>query len=451
MTQSLDRQPNPMLKAAFPLLLFFLFYIFSGLMEKIPYLGTVRPQLVMATFGLLAVFGTGQFMKVLYSPIGKWIAIFSVWFVVCGAFGVWPGGSFAVLMEYWYKSALIFLMTAGLLITLPQANRVYRTIAYAVGILSVVTLVLNTRSAEGRLVLANSRYDNPNDLAWTLLTGLVFVGFLYSRGTRNQKIVAVLMVPSILLAMSRTGSRAVMLATAIFIAIMLMQAKRKTRIRILVGAPVVLLAALVMLPKDVRDRYTTIFGTYDKYTQDVSELRRMATIGSAEMRKQLLIDSLVITGHHPLMGVGPGNFQVAQNDLALGRGDVKGAWHVTHNSYTEVSSETGVTGLIIYLGILYNVFKVLNSIVRSRYPGLPWQNLRHLARTLRIAFIVFLPVAFFSAMSYHADMPILAGLAAALGFMAQKQRAIDRAASAQTAPAERLLKPGFEPVAVGQY
>jgi hypothetical protein len=39
------------------------------------------------------------------------------------------------------------------------------------------------------------------------------------------------------------------------------------------------------------------------------------------------------------------------------------------------------------------------------------------------------------------DVPILAGITTALGFMAEKQRAIDRA----------LLEPGFEPVPVGQY
>jgi hypothetical protein len=48
-------------------------------------------------------------------------------------------------------------------------------------------------------------------------------------------------------------------------------------------------------------------------------------------------------------------------------------------------------------------------------------------------------------------MPILAGITAALGFMAQKQRAIDRAASAPMVSEEPMLEPGLEPVAVGRY
>ena len=450
MTASIQRQPNALLRGSFPLLLIFLFSIFSGFTEIVPYFGKIRPQLILAVLGLLAVFGTGQFMKVLRTPIGKCIAIFSVWFIACGAFGAWPGGSFAVLTEYWYKSALMFFLTAGLLTTLPQANQLYRWIAYAVGFLVLVTELKNVRDVNGRLVLANTRYANSNDLAWTLLLGLIFVGFLYLRGTRFQKVIAVLMVPPILLALSRTGSRSVEIGAGVLVVVMLVQAKRATRIRLLIGLPVVLLAVLALMPQDLRIRYTTFFGSYNKYTTDVEELKRMATIGSAEARKQLLIDSLNITAHHPLMGVGPGNFQVVQDKLAAARGE-RAIWHVTHNTYTEVSSEMGVPGLIIYVALLVYAFKVLNSIVRTQYPGPTWKNLRQLARTLRTAFIIFLPVAFFSAMSYHPETPILAGLATALGFMAQKQRAIDRASSAPITANEPLLETRLEPVAAGQY
>ena len=84
-------------------------------------------------------------------------------------------------------------MTAGLVTTLPQANRLYHTIAYAVGHPECDNAAEELPdSAEGRLALNNTRYQNSNDLAWTLLVGLTFVGFLYLRGTRFQKVIAVL-------------------------------------------------------------------------------------------------------------------------------------------------------------------------------------------------------------------------------------------------------------------
>ena len=44
----------------------------------------------------------------------------------------------------------------------------------------MVTLLKNNRASDGRLVLDNTRYANSNDLAWTLLVGLIFIGFLYT-------------------------------------------------------------------------------------------------------------------------------------------------------------------------------------------------------------------------------------------------------------------------------
>jgi O-antigen ligase len=450
---SIERQPNQLLRASFPLLLVFLFFIFSGILELTPVLPRLRPQLILAVLGLLAVLGTGQFMKVLRTPIGLCVAAFTLWFIACIPFGAWPGGSFGVFTEVWYKSALIYFLTAGLLTTLPQANRLYRTIAYAVGILGIMALLKNDHSADGRLILDNTRYANSNGLAFTLLVGLTFVGFLFLRGTRLQKIIAVLLVPPMLLAMSRSGSRAVSMGVGVLVVVMLVQAKRATRIKLLVAVPIIFLAVLILLPKDLRTRYTTFFGDYDYYKSftDPSEHLRAEAIGSSEARKTLLIDSLIITMRHPLLGVGPGNFPVVQNELAKSRGETKGSWHVTHNTYTELSSEMGVPGLIIFLVLLFNVFKTLNSILRTRNPDPHWQNLRQLARSLRAAFIVLVPVIFFGSFGYNTEVPILAGLTTALGFMAQKQRAIDRAAKAHIVTAEPLLEPGLEPVAVGQY
>ena len=451
MTASIQRQSNPFLKASFPLLVVFVFFIFSGLVESLPVIGKLRPQLILGALGLLVVFGSGQFFKVLNTPTGRTIALFTAWFIACIPFGYWPGGSFGVLTDNWYKAALVFFLTAGLLTTLPQAIRVFHTIAYGVGVLSLLTLVKNTRDQGGRLMLDNTRYANANDLAWTLLVGLTFVGYLYLRGNRIQKVIAVLLLPPILLTLSRTGSRSGSFGAAVLVLVLFFEAKRATRIKMMVAIPLVFAAIVVLMPKEMFIRYTTFFGEYDIHSFDPAEKRKMATIGSSEGRKQLLIDSIVLTMKHPLLGVGPGNFAVAQNEMAIARGEQRGLWHVPHNTYTQVSSEMGIPGLVIYLTFLFSIFKILNSIIRSRSPGPTWENLRQLALTLRASLIVFLLVAFFSSLAYNTDIPILAGITSALGYMAQKQRAIDRAASVQVIPAEPLLDSGLEPVAVGQY
>ncbi len=450
MAQSIYKQPNPLLNGSFPLLVLFLFSVYSAAMEVIPVLGKLRPQLILATLGLLAIFGTGQFMKVLTSRIGICITLFTAWFIACVPFGAWPGGSAHVFLEQWYKAALIFVLTAGLLTTLPQANRIFHTIAYAAGILGLLTLLKNNRTMDGRLVLDDTRYANANDLAWTLLVGLAFIGFLYMRGTRIQKVIALLSVPPILLTISRTGSRAGALGAVLLFLLFVWQSRPSTRIKLLAASPFVFVVILFLLPRDTLVRYTTFFGNYDPYNLSSLEKLRMGTIESTEARKQLLIDSLIITAEHPVLGVGPGNFEVAQNEMALARGD-RSLWHVTHNTYTQLSSEMGLPGLGVYLAMLYFVFKTLNGILRNKTKDPTWDNLRALAQWLRIAFIVFLPIAFFDALAYNADVPILAGLTTAIGFMAHKQRAIDRANAAPVASVASPSDAALEPVLVGQY
>jgi len=449
---SIYRTTDPLLEGSFPLLMVFLFLIFSALMEVLPFVGKIRPQLILATLGLLAVVGTGQFVKVITSRIGICIVAFTIWFIACIPFGFWPGGSFHIFVEQWYKAALIFILTAGLLTTLPQANKVFHAVAYGAGLLGLLTFLKNNRTSDGRLVLDNTRYANANDLAWTLLVGLVFVYFLFVRGSRIQKIIALLMAPPMLLTISRTGSRAGAMGAFLLFGMIILQSKPATRVRLLVISPVLLLGIIAVMPHETLVRYTTFFGNYDPYNLSVLEKQRMGTIESTVARKQLLIDSLVLTAKHPLLGVGPGNFEVAQAEMAAERGDVKGLWHVTHNTYTQLSSEMGLPGIGIYAAMLYFAFKTLNAIIRNRTKSPPWDNLRALAMTLRTAFILFLPIAFFDALAYNTDLPVLAGLTTAIGFMAQRQRAIDRAAAAAAKVA--ALTPSdvaLEPVAVGQY
>ena len=445
------RQPNPLLQGAFPLLALFLFAIYSAFMEVLPFIGKLRPQLVLAVLGLLVVFGSGQFFKILSNRIGMCLVAFTAWFIACVPFGAWPGGSFHVFMEQWYKALLIYFMAAGLLTTLPQADRLFRIIAYATGLLGVLTFLKNDRSSDGRLILDNTRYANSNDLAWTLLVGLTFVGFMFLRGGRVQKAIALLMVPPILLTISRTGSRAGAMGAVLLFFLIVFQSKPSVRIKLLAASPVILLVILMLMPARMRLRYTTFFGEQDVYDVSAEGKLRLGTIGSTEARKQLLYDSLNITAHHPFLGVGPGNFPTAQNDLAQARGD-RSMWHLTHNTYTQLSSEMGIPGLAIYLVMLYYVFNTLNSIIRTKTVSPAWNDLRALALSLRTAFILFVPIAFFDALGYNADIPILAGLTTAVGFMAQKQRAIDRAAETQArvealTPADSVL----EPAVVGLY
>ena len=73
-------------------------------------------------------------------------------------------------------------------------------------------------------------------------------------------------------------------------------------------------------------------------------------------------------------------------------------WHVTHNTYTQLSSEMGLPGL----GDLCCDAVLRLQDAECHHPnqnqGSDLDNLRALALSLRAAFITFLPIAFFDAL-----------------------------------------------------
>lgn len=418
--------------AAFPILLASLFLIFSALFEVIPGIRETRPQLILGTIGLLILFTSGQFIRVVTTPVGKSLLIFTVWFLFCIPFAVWRGGSAGLFINKWYKTVLMFILTAGLLSTVRQAKKLFHAIGYAVAVTAVLALAEHTYEF-GRLTLPNSRYANSNDLAVSLLVGLTFLLYSFRRGTRRERTIAVVLSVPVLVALAKTGSRAALLGVAMLYIFGFLQASAKNRMKMVASVPLLFIAFALVLSSGVRQRYFTLF-TSSSLKQMTAEERReyVAATGSAEARLKLLKDSLIITFQHPLLGVGPGNFVVEQNNLAIARGE-RGMWHVTHNTYTQVSSEMGIPGLILYLIFLRQTLKVLTSIIRSEESGEVWPDLRALALSLRSGLVVLATVALFDSFPYMPDVPIIAGLAVALGYIAEGQRSTDMAARATVA------------------
>jgi len=70
---------------------------------------------------------------------------------------------------------------------------------------------------------------------------------------------------------------------------------------------------------------------------------------SAQDRRIVFWRSVHVTAEHPLFGVGSGNFA-----------ELSGSWHVTHNSFTELSAEGGVLALVLFLLMLWRSFRNLH-------------------------------------------------------------------------------------------
>ena len=439
----INKRPDAVLGIIFPLLLLFLISVFTGAPEMIPIVRNVRPVMMIGILGLLGVFVTGKFARVISSPIGKILTLFTVWFILCIPLAVWRGGALNTFTDYWSKSYMAYILVAGLVSTVEESKKVFHTIGYSVGVLAILALARHSYTMDGRLYLAGGRYGNSNDLAWTLLVGLIFLAYLYMQGNPLRKVMAATLAIPVLMALQKTGSRALMVGAVVLFIYAFIKSSGADKAKLLVVAPIIMVIMIVTMPKELLERYSTLFG---HHVTQLSE-SQIDAAGSSEVRLQLLKDSIYLTFTHPLYGVGPGDFQVAQNDMAIKRGEAYGLWHVTHNSYTEISSEMGLPGVIIYWVFLFQCWRVLSGIMRRKYVT---KDVRVMAKVLQAAFLVMAVVAFFESFGYDMNIPIVAGLITALSFIADRQRPTKRVRNSWDSAPAPLPEPEYEPAWSGR-
>jgi O-antigen ligase len=109
--------------------------------------------------------------------------------------------------------------------------------------------------------------------------------------------------------------------------------------------------------------------------------------GSAQARQELFWRSVEVTKEHPLFGVGPGSFQ-----------ELSGNWHVTHNAFTEMSSEGGMPAFTLYVLILWFGFKNVKATKR-----LAWDQSQSglLATALHASLVGYVVGSLFASTAYQ--------------------------------------------------
>jgi len=165
--------------------------------------------------------------------------------------------------------------------------------------------------------------------------------------------------------------------------------------------------AILLLPVLIPSHYgTRLVGIFNPSVDPLD-------LGSAAARKELLKESIQITATHPLFGIGPGNFA---SETRL--------WHVTHNTYTQLSAETGLPGLILFLLILRQVFRNLKDIRKTeRFRTDP--VVRTFTGALRASFVGYLLGAFFASYAYELFIYALVAFTGVLYAACQEQQPLE--------------------------
>ena len=406
---------NPLRKLGLYLAIAFIFCRFSLLGELVtssldfdPHIARILgiPTLVLAVI-------TGGLWRVLRSRLAYvWLGLV-IWMALSCPLSFWPGGSVSLTLSFLKGQLPMVLIIGGLVLTWQECRLVLVSIALAcvVNVLSGKLFVLNP-DTDSRLSLELGTIGNANDFTAHLFFVLPFVIFVMLISDRGwiRRILCLAVLGYGVYYCAATGSRGGLIAFAAVIAFILIRAPGRVRIGALAAIAVISLLVLAVLPQTLLHRYATLF------TNDSDDIE---AIESTQARTHLLKSSIQFTFQHPIFGVGPGEFSDYEADVAKIAGK-KGAWQVTHNAYTQVSSEAGIPALVLFLAAIFMSFRTFGRVYRAARsrPGL--RSMAMACFCCQLSLVGFCTATVFLSLAYTMYLPTMSGLALAFS------RSLDR-------------------------
>lgn len=251
--------------------------------------------------------------------------------------------------------ALRYASYVGLFVVLTAFAGDYRTLKRVVWVLSIACAVAGALAIRNLLTgfatRATPSYGDANDLAYILSTTLPLTLWLL-RGRGLQRLFVLGLVAVISLADVLTFSRGA--AFGLGCALVWLAVTRRRQIRAAL-APLILVAVLVGVVAVVQPARLTTAVTQKAAVAGVNISQRFGAWRSAF--------ELIVA--HPLLGVGPGNFQF-QSAAVDGRPPTNADPTVVHDTYLDVGAELGLPALALLVAYLVTSFERLRLVMRQR-------------------------------------------------------------------------------------
>jgi O-antigen ligase len=266
-------------------------------------------------------------------------------------FAYWRGGAFDTVVNKFSKGVIVAMLIALIVTQVRQMRKLLFVQVSAVVVVTLASVAVH-HTVDGRLWgIQKSVLENPNDLSINIaMTFPLCLAFLLAARGGLRKMIWGAGLAVLLLAVVLTYSRSGMIATVITVLACIweygIKGKRRSVLLAAVAMGIVGAAIIVATP-----RYLTRVTSIVRGNVEGSGDR-----GSLAARKQLLLASISTALHHPVFGVGPGNFEVTN-----------GEWRVAHNSYTELAAEAGLPALALFLTMIFLSFRKINSV--RKLPG----------------------------------------------------------------------------------
>jgi hypothetical protein len=377
------------------------------------------------------------FLVSIKHPVGKSFYFLSAWFVLSIPFSMWKGGSTAVLMEQWLPSFVMFLAVSGLLGSFDQCRKAILTVGWGLCVLTFIALLWGNTEETGRLFLPNGKFSNPNEMAQALTLGLPLMWVVFNETKSiGVKVFSSGVMFLMLLMISKCGSRGALITMVVVVLTVFLRASLMGKTKLLIGGALLIAILVGTMPGKLLRRYKTMGQEDDDQVTMAGDDYDAALQGSAVMstqsRRDLLKRSIKYTFRHPLFGVGPGMFPVAEDADMRAQGYRKGTWQGTHNSYTQVSSEEGIPAVIAYVAVIVLSFRKTWQLHKRTRDDQRLKSISNCALALNYCILVYAISVFFDYIAYTQMLSVFAGLSLALDLHSTAE--IDRLTAAPAGP-----------------
>ena len=406
------------------------------------YLGTSLFQILVVTAVLMAlVIITGILVKVGSTRSGAmWIA-FHLWIIFTLPFSGYRRGSVDSLTSVLIYLPAVFFLGGFLIQSVDNLRRGFWAMAWAAVIGLAWMQITGVADSEDRFS-STGTFSNANLVAIYLLTAVPFWAYIvmndrYRWATRlffGGVIVAAL------ISALRTGSRSGFITIGLLTLLMFFSVNVANKAKILVLGTLAVVLALAWMPETLKSRLGTVFS--GQRTDDVAA----EAVGSADQRYALLVESIETTVKHPFLGVGLGVYSAVNAREKEGIGE-KALWQVSHNMYTQVSSEVGIPGFILYMTAFFWTIKSSWKVRKAAKSNPGIRELGLMSNVLLCSCAVFCFNGCFTSMALDYTLYILIGFSIATWFVYEDVMRQQVRSSTSEAPAAPVRSPRFFPAA----
>src|SRR5882762_1128281 len=340
--------------AAFYLFCAFIVSYFVHLTRRIPVLGSLHFDFVLAWITLvMIVFAgrqarSGMAARTQRDPVAKRLWILLAYIIVTIPFVEWPGSVLHNLESY-AKSLCFFFFVLATVDTTPKL-RTLLAVYTATQVSRVLEpLYLHLKSGywgditslgnwEYMDRLSGSPYDiiNPNGLGFVVVMTLPMLHFLVKPDTTVRRIVWAAIAGAMCYALVLSASRSGFLALVFLCLFAIWRSKH--RAAWLTVAVLGATLALALMTDLQRERYVSIFSHSAKGG------------ATAELRINGVIGDFKVSLRRPLFGHGLGTSQEANANF-------RDRDQLSHDLYTETAEELGYVGLVLVLALIWSFLR----------------------------------------------------------------------------------------------